>query len=122
MKRVVDPIEFVRRPNERGGLGSKDEVIIPTSKNEKKIIKPGESREKPEAKVLPEGPEGVRRHVRKLDEKLVPLSKSSGVYEGATVHIIEGKHDGLKGEILRIADGEITLKILSSGMVLTFFF
>lgn len=66
---------------------------------------------------MPENVDGIKRHVRSLDEKLVPLSKASGIYQGATVYIIKGKHDGLKGRILEMIDEELIIKLSSSEVV-----
>jgi len=69
------------------------EVEAPRAKS-KKYIKPGESREDSEPKVLAPSADGHTRHTKGLDEKLIPLSKV-GLNVGSFVSIVSGPHDGL---------------------------
>ena len=76
-KGMVAAVEFVPRPG-RLGLGASRRAP-PT--NDRKRIKPGESREAPAEMVLAEGPEGKSRNVKSLDEKLVK-KEAPGAREG----------------------------------------
>jgi len=103
----IDPIEFIRRPGFRHGLGHAP--TLPEGK-EKKYIKPGESREIEEPKVLPIGPDGKVRNYRKLDEELVPLSKA-GFAEGTPVLITTEKYSNEFATVVSIADGKLEVSL-----------
>jgi hypothetical protein len=59
--KAVQPVEFVQRPGYRTGLGA---TVTMPEKPKKKYIKPGESREDNEPKVLPLGPDGQIRYIK----------------------------------------------------------
>jgi len=98
-KKVVEPREFVVRPGYRTGLGVKPEDIVAPQKK-KKYIKPGESREDQEIKVLT-NEDGTLRSTKGLDEKLVPLSKTQ-MQVGSLVGIIAGPHEGLYARVIKM--------------------
>jgi len=101
--KVVLPMEFVSRPGYRTGLGASLETHAPPSRKKRKL-KPGEKEEDFEVKVLPPNADGTIRHVKGLDEKLVPLSKI-GLRQGALVGIVSGPHDGLYARVVKLFDG-----------------
>ena len=87
----------------------------------KKYIKPGESRDAPADMVLAEGPEGKSRNVKSIDEKLVAREKP-GAREGKTMCVVEGRHRGLLGRMLKVVQQEgrsdrAQLELASSGEV-----
>ena len=50
--------------------------------------------------VLPKGKDGRVRHVRTLDEELVPLK--APFYDGAPVFVKKGVHRGMRGTIVEV--------------------
>jgi len=63
---------------------------------------------------LPPGADGATRHVKTIDEELVPISKT-GLREGVLVSIISGRHDGLFATITKILPGtKVLLRLESS--------
>jgi G patch domain/KOW motif-containing protein len=118
-KGLVAAVEFVPRPG-RLGLGASG---APPPTNDRKRIKPGETREAPAEMVLAEGPEGKSRNVKSLDEKLVK-KEAPGAREGKTMIVAEGRHRGLRGRVLRLVKEEgrsdrAQLELSSSGEVVT---
>ena len=116
-KGLVAAVEFVPRGG-RLGLGADAPV---KEQPKKKYIKPGESREKPPEMVLAEGPEGKSRNVKSLDEKLV-VREVPGAREGKTMCVVEGRHRGLLGRVLKLMQQEgrserAHLELASSGEV-----
>lgn len=109
-KGLVEPIEFVKRPGYRLGLGAQPKDI-PVKK--KKYIKPGESREPPPVMVAPAGPDGKVRHVKGIGEKLVPLKK--GLRPNDLVGIVSGPHEGLYARVVNAGDDDdIVVRLESS--------
>jgi len=118
-KGLVSAVEFVPRGG-RLGLGA---TGAPPPTNNKKHIKPGESREAPAEMVLAQGPEGKSRNVRSLDEKLVK-KEAPGAREGKNMKVVEGRHRGLTGRVLRIVKEEgrsdrALIELASSGETIT---
>lgn len=118
-KGLVAAVEFVPRSG-RLGLGANAPVKEPP---QKKYIKPGESRERPAEMVLAEGPEGKSRNVKSLDEKLVKR-EVPGAREGKTMCVVDGRHRGLVGRVLRLIKEQgrsdrAHLELVSSGEVVT---
>jgi G patch domain/KOW motif-containing protein len=116
---LVSAVEFVPRSG-RLGLGA---TGAPPLRNDKKHIKPGESRQVPAEMVLAEGPEGKSRNVRSLDEKLVK-KEAPGARKGKRMKVVEGRHRGLTGRVLRIVKEEgrsdrALLELTSSGENIT---
>tara|TARA_B110000977_G_scaffold53537_2_gene72806 strand:- start:306 stop:1757 length:1452 start_codon:yes stop_codon:yes gene_type:complete len=116
---LVSAVEFVPRGG-RLGLGA---TGAPPPTNNKKHIKPGETREAPAEIVLAEGGEGKSRNVRSLDEKLVK-KEAPGAREGKRMKVNEGRHRGLTGRVLRIVKEEgrsdrALLELTSSGETIT---
>jgi len=105
---LVEPIEFVARQG-RLGLGATPEMI---EVKKKKYIKPGESREPKPVMVAPTGPDGKVRHVKRIGEKLVPLTR--GIV-GKLAAITSGPHEGLYARVLQeLPEGEVVVKLLAS--------
>ena len=117
---MVAAVEFVPRSG-RLGLGADP---APNKKeNNKKYIKPGESREAPATMVLAKGPEGQSRNVKTLDEKLLKLEEP-GAREGKRMCVVEGRHRGLTGRVLKVVKQEgrsdrAQLELDSSGETVT---
>ena len=121
----ADPVEFVPRMG-RLGLGA-DTMDVPGAtlkkNNDKKILKPGESREE-KTEILVRDPNASRapgmRNVKSIDEKLVK-KEELGVKEGKRMYVAKGKHEGLSGRVLKIqkADGKAQFELDSSGEVIT---
>ena len=121
----ADPVEFVPRMG-RLGLGA-DTMDVPGAtlkkNNDKKILKPGESREE-KTEILMRDPNASRapgmRNVKSIDEKLVK-KEELGVKEGKRMYVAKGKHEGLTGRVLKIqkADGKAQFELDSSGEVIT---
>lgn len=127
---VVQPIEFVQRPGFRTGLGANPLANTPSddlaNKKKKRKLKPGESHEQFEQQVLLPDQDGKIRHIKQLDEKLVPLSvakaklaSQTSIQVGSLVAIISGLHDGLKGRVSSLLNNGdyILVHLLSSGEV-----
>ena len=55
--------------------------------------------------VLAKGPEGQSRNVKTLDEKLVKLEEP-GAREGKRMCVVEGRHRGLTGRVLKVVKQE----------------
>jgi len=107
---LAEPIEFVKRPGYRLGLGATPKDL-PVKK--KKYIKPGESRDPPPIMVAPTGPDGKVRHVKNISEKLVPLKK--GLQAGQLVGIVSGPHEGLYARVVNAGDeDDIEVRLESS--------
>jgi len=106
---LTTPIEFVPRAGFRLGLGATPKVL---EVKKKKFIKPGESREPAPIMVAQPGPDGKVRHVRDLDEKLVPLKR--GLALGQLVAIVSGPHDGLYARIVSSRDDDIIVRLQAS--------
>jgi len=105
---LVEPIEFVARQG-RLGLGATPESI---EVKKKKYIKPGESRDPKPIMVAPTGPDGKVKHVKRISEQLVPLSKS---IVGKLAAISSGPHEGLYVRVLQeLPDDEIVVLLLVS--------
>jgi len=100
-KGLIEPIEFVKRPGYRLGLGAQPKDV-PVKK--KKYIKPGESREPPPVMVAPAGPDGKVRHVKGISEKLVPFKK--GFRPNDLVGIVSGPHEGLYARVIGESDDD----------------
>ena len=126
--RRADPVEFVPRMG-RLGLGA-DTMDVPgatlrknNNNNDKKIRKPGETREE-KTEILVRDPNASRapgmRNVKSIDEKLVK-KEELGVKEGKRMYVAKGKHEGLTGRVLKIqkADGKAQFELDSSGEVIT---
>tara|TARA_B100000405_G_scaffold283577_1_gene229239 strand:+ start:3856 stop:5337 length:1482 start_codon:yes stop_codon:yes gene_type:complete len=117
---MVAAVEFVPRSG-RLGLGA--DPAPSKQENTKKYIKPGESREAPATMVLAKGPEGQSRNVKTLDEKLVKLEEP-GAREGKRMCVVEGRHRGLTGRVLKVVKQEgrsdrAQLELDTSGEVVT---
>mmetsp|Transcript_14895 Transcript_14895/g.36013 ORF Transcript_14895/g.36013 Transcript_14895/m.36013 type:complete len:489 (-) Transcript_14895:1573-3039(-) len=118
-KGLVAAVEFVPRSG-RLGLGANP---APKEEIKKKYIKPGESRERPADMVLAEGPEGKSRNVKSIDEKLVKR-EAPGAREGKKMCVVEGRHRGLIGRVLKVVQQEgrsdrAQLELSASGEVVT---
>ncbi len=113
----------------RLGLGA-DTMDVPgatlrknNNNNDKKIRKPGETREE-KTEILVRDPNASRapgmRNVKSIDEKLVK-KEELGVKEGKRMYVAKGKHEGLTGRVLKIqkADGRAQFELDSSGEVIT---
>jgi len=112
--KFVKPIEFVSRPGYRSGLGADQNNLMPPASRKKRKLKPGEKHEDFEQKMLPTDENGVVRHTKSLDEKLVPISKL-GMQVGSLVGIISGRHDGLYARVLRIgSDDQVAVRLEAS--------
>ncbi|KAJ7563410.1 hypothetical protein O6H91_03G109000 [Diphasiastrum complanatum] len=115
-KVVVEPVQYVRRSGMEG-LGA---TPLPQPENQKKFIKPGESREKKPDLVAATGSDGKIRNIVSINEKLVERTKK-GVHVGKVMSIIGGRHAWLRGEVTegREADrrtaGEVFVKLVKSG-------
>ena len=115
-KGMVEAVEFIPRPG-RLGLGAR-----PVEKDEpqKKYIKPGDSREKKADMVR--DPQMMAnaglRNVKTLDEKLVKREEL-GPREGKLMYIVDGRHAGVSGRVLRISDGKVSVELTNSGKVVT---
>jgi G patch domain/KOW motif-containing protein len=107
---LTEPIEFVKRPGYRLGLGATPDD--PPAKKKKTFIKPGESRDPPPVMVARAGPDGKVRHVKPISEKLVPLKK--GLQLGQLVGIVSGPHEGLYARIVNTGDDEDVVVRLES--------
>jgi len=105
---LVEPIEFVARQG-RLGLGATPESI---EVKKKKYIKPGESRDPKPIMVAPTGPDGKVRHIKRISEQLVPLSKS---IVGKLAAISSGPHEGLYVRVLQeLPNDEAAVLLLAS--------
>jgi hypothetical protein len=95
-KRVVEPIEFVARPDMRGlgaSIGKAD------FEKKKKFIKPGESREpKGMMRVAPTG-DGKVHHFRNMSSRMIPLH-SQKLEVKKLVEVLGGPHRGLYGRVV----------------------
>eukprot|EP01113_Clastostelium_recurvatum_P046926 TRINITY_DN8292_c0_g1_i1.p1 TRINITY_DN8292_c0_g1~~TRINITY_DN8292_c0_g1_i1.p1 ORF type:complete len:492 (+),score=107.03 TRINITY_DN8292_c0_g1_i1:67-1542(+) len=104
----AEPTEYVRRPGFRLGLGA-----TPKQQEEKKakkrILKPGESSEPAPVMVAPAGPDGKVRHVKSINEALVPLRV--GLYPGLRVRIISGPHASLRGRVVKVDKGDVMVRL-----------
>jgi len=96
--KFIEPIEFIKRPGLRTGLGAKPILEDPF---EKKYIKPGESREPKEPQVLPIGSDGRIRHIKSINEELVPLSQQD-FREGQQIFIMNGLFEGFFAAIKKV--------------------
>ena len=99
-KGLVEPVEFVPRQG-RLGLGATPKMV---AKEEKKYIKPGDSREAKPDLVAPVGPDGKVRHVKGISEKLVERDLP-GPRKGKVMRIVGGRHAGLKAEVMEVMGG-----------------
>jgi len=106
---LATPIEFVPRAGFRLGLGATPKDVLP---KKKKYIKPGESREPAPVMVAQPGPDGKIRHVKTIDEKLVPLKR--GLVAGQLVAIVSGPHDGLYARVVSARDEEVIVRLQAS--------
>ena len=100
-KGLVEPVEFVPRQG-RLGLGATPKMA---AKEEKKYIKPGDSREAKPDLVAPVGPDGKVRHVKGISEKLVVRDRP-GPRKEKVMRIVGGRHAGLKAEVMEVMGGE----------------
>ncbi|CAI5499130.1 unnamed protein product [Closterium sp. Naga37s-1] len=71
--------------------------------NNKKLIKPGETRGPKPDLVASVGPDGKVRHVKPISEKLVERVRP-GPAKGKVMRIVEGRHEGLTGEVLEVVE------------------
>jgi G patch domain/KOW motif-containing protein len=103
-KEVVKPVEYVRRVG-REGLGAIPAPPPVEKKHSKsRVLKPGETREEGRRDLVAQpGPDGRVRHVVEVGEKLVERQRK-GVAVGKTVRVVDGRHEGLKGEVIEVSD------------------
>lgn len=99
-KAVVKPIEYIAR-HHRLGLGATPKEAEPSKK---KYIKPGESRKPKQMMVLPRDKDGRQRHVRDLDQKLVPY-RPEGIYPGNLAGVVSGQHEGMFARVVQLGAG-----------------
>ncbi|CAI7896767.1 unnamed protein product [Closterium sp. NIES-54] len=97
-KGLAEPVEFVPRQG-RLGLGATPKLL----ENNKKLIKPGETRGPKPDLVASTGPDGKVRHVKPISEKLVERVRP-GPAKGKVMRIVEGRHEGLTGEVLEVVE------------------
>ncbi|CAI5469527.1 unnamed protein product [Closterium sp. Yama58-4] len=97
-KGLAEPVEFVPRQG-RLGLGATPKLL----ENSKKLIKPGETRGPKPDLVASVGPDGKVRHVKPISEKLVERVRP-GPAKGKVMRIVEGRHEGLTGEVLEVVE------------------
>ncbi|GJP31813.1 hypothetical protein CLOM_g19214 [Closterium sp. NIES-68] len=97
-KGLAEPVEFVPRQG-RLGLGATPKLL----ENNKKLIKPGETRGPKPDLVAPTGPDGKVRHVKPISEKLVERVRP-GPVKGKVMRIVEGRHEGLSGTVLEVVE------------------
>ena len=119
-KGLVAAVEFVPRAG-RLGLGA--EPAPKPEVSDARRIKPGETRERADVMVLPEGPEGKSRNVKSLDEKLVKR-EDPGPREGKMMCVVEGRHRGLECRVLTLTKSEgrserAQVELKTSGEVVT---
>ncbi|KAF6144680.1 hypothetical protein GIB67_006172 [Kingdonia uniflora] len=111
----VPIVQYVRKNFDREGLG-----FIPETNKEDPTKK--KSRYSGPQMVAPKGPDGRNRHVVGIDEKLVPR-ELKGIHAGKTVRVIEGRHEGLKGNVLEKfeskSSSKVVLKLSRSGEKVT---
>lgn len=103
-KEAVKPVEYVRRVG-REGLGA---IPAPppaeTKSSKNRVLKPGETREEGRRDLVAQpGPDGRVRHVVGVGEKLVERQRK-GVAVGKIVRVVDGRHEGLKGEVIEVLD------------------
>jgi len=104
-KEVVPVKLYVPRPI-RLGLGATPKEPEPKQRPKGWIPKPGESRDPAPIMVLPRGADGKVRHVRDIDEQLVPLK--GPFYDGAPVFVKKGEHEGMRGVVVEQRDNGST--------------
>ncbi|CAI5984857.1 unnamed protein product [Closterium sp. NIES-64] len=97
-KGLAEPVEFVPRQG-RLGLGATPKLL----ENNKKLIKPGETRGPKPDLVASVGPDGKVRHVKPISEKLVERVRP-GPAKGKVMRIVEGRHEGLTGEVMEVVE------------------
>eukprot|EP00698_Gefionella_okellyi_P022365 TRINITY_DN7404_c0_g1_i1.p1 TRINITY_DN7404_c0_g1~~TRINITY_DN7404_c0_g1_i1.p1 ORF type:complete len:491 (-),score=116.16 TRINITY_DN7404_c0_g1_i1:110-1582(-) len=107
---VTAPIEFISRP-ERLGLGAAPRPEPPP--DQKKYIKPGDTRTPKEHLVLYDE-QGHRKHIRTLDEKLVK-EKPTTVVKDAAVVIVHGRHQGLEGRVVSKTNFGVQVRLKLNG-------
>ncbi len=90
-KTAVAPVEYVRRQG-REGLGA---TPPPPKENNKKFIKPGETRQ-----GQPHTSERVRPDLKLVER----IRKKSGIVMGKVMSVIAGEHAGWRGEIISLGD------------------
>lgn len=90
-KTTVAPVEYVRRQG-RQGLGA---TPLPPKENNKKFIKPGETRQ-----GQPHTSERVRPDLKLVER----IRKKSGIVIGKVMSVIAGEHAGWRGEIISLGD------------------
>lgn len=59
------------------------------------------------------GSDGKVRHMRSLDEELVPLSQQE-YREGQSIFIVEGKHEGLYASIVKLRNEQVLARLKDS--------
>jgi G patch domain/KOW motif-containing protein len=91
-KAKVEAKEYIRRPD-RLGLGAKPAPV----KEEKRVVKMGDKpQQRPQDLVLAPGEDGRVRHMKALDEKLVPRAQvEPGPQPGKVMRLVDGRHRGL---------------------------
>lgn len=55
--------------------------------------------------VLPRDKDGRQRHVRDLDQKLVPF-RPEGIYPGNLVGVVTGEHEGMYARVVQLSAGD----------------
>jgi len=55
--------------------------------------------------VLPRDKDGQQRHVKDLDQKLVPF-RPEGIYPGNLVGVVSGQHEGMYARLVQIMAAE----------------
>ncbi|KAI3989027.1 hypothetical protein MKX01_033063 [Papaver californicum] len=96
-KEDVQVVQYVRRAG-REGLGYEPE-INDKKKNGRPLL------------VAPKGKDGRTRHVVGIDEKLV-AAKPKGIFVGKIVRVVNGRHVGLKGKVVKILEESESSKVV----------
>ncbi|KAI7838635.1 hypothetical protein COHA_007562 [Chlorella ohadii] len=97
-KGEVKAKELIRRP-QRLGLGA----APAPEQQQKKYIKPGETREKKDLVYV--DADGVMKSSKPVDEKLVERRKE-GVHPGKVMRVVDGRHSGLLCEVVALEPQE----------------
>jgi len=107
--RVVEPVEFLKRPSGLG-LGASMTVDPKDAKKKKKHIKPGETRDNgPEFFTTQDG-----KSKRTLDQKLVKR-RSTTLEQGSVVTIKQGPHKDLFGTVTSLDATMVQVRLKLNG-------
>lgn len=119
-KGLVEPIEFIRRPQGLGLGGTRDAALLPGKRKPRRYIRPGETRDDPrgQQELVATDADGRVRHVKGLSEKAEQRERV-GLFRDCYAILVAGAHRGHCCRIRRVEPGTVQVVLDVSDAIVT---